>query len=413
MRLVAAVACAVALVCLEAVPGHAEKRVALVIGNDRYDALPALQKAVNDARAVAERFARLGYEVIRVEDASRRAMNEKIGELAGRIGRGDTAAFFFAGHGVEINNANFLLPTDTPRGGEGQEDLIARESVSAPSIIETLRARGARVTLMILDACRDNPFKTANNRGVGGSRGLGRMQPEDGVFVLYSAGVGQTALDRLNDKDADPNSVFTRALIRLMERPGLSVQELAKSTQSEVRKLAATVSHFQMPAYYDQIDGTITLAGVAAAKRPASGPDSGQPFTAAIIAKHSGKCLDSPFKGAGEGTGQYVCNGDVGQKWEFIPDGNGYFTIKWQQVGTCLEIIDGSTQRGTLAWQHSCESRDSLKFKLIPDDQGFYSIAVKNSGQCLAIAMAAQTDGAALVQWHCQETDYFKWKLHM
>src|SRR5262249_41854793 len=154
-----------------------------------------------------------------------------------------------------IRNANYLLPTDTPAGHEGQEDLIAREAVSASSIIETLQERGARATVMILDACRDNPFKTANSRGVGGSRGLGRIDPQEGVFVLYSAGIGQTALDRLNDKDADPNSVFTRTLIRLMEKPGLSVQELAKTTQSEVRKLAATVSHFQMPAYYDQIDG--------------------------------------------------------------------------------------------------------------------------------------------------------------
>src|SRR3974390_750941 len=104
-------------------PALAEKRVALVIGNDRYDGLPALQKAVNDARAVGDRFARLRYEGIRVENAPRRAMNEKISELTAKIGRGDTAAFFFAGHGVEIKGLNYLLPTDTPRGHEGQEDL--------------------------------------------------------------------------------------------------------------------------------------------------------------------------------------------------------------------------------------------------------------------------------------------------
>src|SRR5262245_51080963 len=171
-----------------AAPAAAEKRVALVIGNDSYDGLPHLRKAVNDARAVAERFTRLGYEVIRVENASRRTMNEKIGELAAKTGRGDTVAFFFAGHGVEIKSINYLLPTDTPKAREGQDDLIARESVSAISIIETLQERGARVTLMILDACRDNPFKSGNSRGVGGARGLGQMQAQEGVFILYSAG---------------------------------------------------------------------------------------------------------------------------------------------------------------------------------------------------------------------------------
>jgi poly(3-hydroxybutyrate) depolymerase/tetratricopeptide (TPR) repeat protein len=241
---------------LALVPG---RRVALVIGNDRYENLPALQKAVNDARAVRERLAKIGFEVIHVENANRRTMNQKLAELTGKIGRGDTAFFFFAGHGIAIRDTNYLLPVDTPQAREGQEGLIAREAIGADVILDALQDRGAKISLMVLDACRDNPFKSANSRGVGGTRGLGQMPAPEGVFVLYSAGFGQTALDRLSDDDKNPNSVFTRTFVKLLERPGLSLQELAKITQGEVRKLAASINHVQMPAYYDQVDGTLTL----------------------------------------------------------------------------------------------------------------------------------------------------------
>src|SRR5262245_40907742 len=241
---------------LATVPG---RRVALVIGNDRYENLPSLQKAVNDARAVRERLAKIGFEVIHAENANRRTMNQKLAELSGKIGRGDTAFFFFAGHGIAIRDTNYLLPVDTPPAREGQKGLVAREAIGADVILDALQDRGAKVSLMVLDACRDNPFKTANSRGVGGTRGLSQMPAPEGVFVLYSAGFGQTALDRLSDNDKNPNSVFTRTFVKLLEQPGLSLQELAKITQGEVRKLAASINHVQMPAYYDQVDGTLTL----------------------------------------------------------------------------------------------------------------------------------------------------------
>ena len=238
------------------VPG---RRVALVIGNDKYDNLQPLLKAVNDARAVAEHLGKLGFDVILVENGNRRTMSENLTALTGKIGRGDTAFFFFAGHGVAIKDGNYLLPTDTPQVSEGQESLLTREGIGADTIIDALQERGARVIVMVLDACRDNPFKKAGSRGVGGSGGLGEMRAPEGVFVLYSAGFGQTALDRLSDSDANANSVFTRTFVQLLDRPGLSLQELAKITQTEVKKLSGSVNHVQMPAYYDQIDGALAL----------------------------------------------------------------------------------------------------------------------------------------------------------
>ena len=236
------------------------RRVALVIGNDRYDNLDPLQKAVNDARAVGDTLARLGFEVIRIENAPRRAMNQKLVEFTGKIGRGDTAFFFYAGHGVEVKGINYLLPVDTPQARDGEEGLVTGEGIPADSIIERMQERGAKVSLLVLDACRDNPFKKPGTRGIGGTRGLGLMTAPEGVFVLYSAVLGQTALDRLSDKDSNPNSVFTRTFVSQLAKPGVSLQQVAKDTQLEVRRLAGSINHPQMPAYYDQILGQFTLA---------------------------------------------------------------------------------------------------------------------------------------------------------
>lgn len=268
-------------------PAMAERRLALVIGNDKYEQLPSLQKAVNDSGAMQTALTRLGFTVTRATNASRRTMNERIEAFAGQVQRGDTALFFFAGHGVEIKGINYLLPIDTPEAREGQEGLIGREAVAADSIIERLQERGARVTMMVLDACRDNPFKKAGTRGVGGTRGLAQMTPAEGVFVLFSAGLGQTALDRLSDGDSHPNSVFTRTFIHQLDRPGLTVLDIAKTTQTEVRKLALTVDHRQQPAFYDQIDGVLVLnpaGGVATspAPAPAAPPKQQPPVVAAV-----------------------------------------------------------------------------------------------------------------------------------
>jgi len=241
------------------VPNNGVRRIALVVGNDRYEALPSLQKAANDARAIGNKLAALGFEVIRIENAPRRRMNQKLVEFAGKVGRGDTAFFFFAGHGVEIRGINYLLPTDTPAVRDDEEALIMAEGIPANGIVEQLQERGAKVTMLVLDACRDNPFKKSGTRGIGGTRGLAQMTAPEGVFVLYSAGVGQSALDRLSDNDPNPNSVFTRTLVNMLDRPGLTVQTMAKQTQAEVYRLARTVRHVQMPAYYDPILGQSAL----------------------------------------------------------------------------------------------------------------------------------------------------------
>jgi TPR repeat protein len=266
MRLVAALACAVMLICLGVLPSQAEKRVALVIGNDRYANLPAdeqLRKAVNDARAVGDALASLGFEVIRGDNLGRQAMVDKFDELTQRLAAGDTAFFFFSGHGVAIGGGNYILPTDVPNIAIGQDTRLARAALGETDIVSDLQGRGVRVAVVVLDACRNNPFKRPGSKGVGAERGLGRIEPVQGVFTFYSAGIGQTALDRLNDADDNPNSVFTRVFIPALTRPGLALGDLAVEVREEVARVAASVHHNQRPAYYDEtIGGRVYLAGL-------------------------------------------------------------------------------------------------------------------------------------------------------
>ncbi|MGB6389871.1 MAG: caspase family protein [Methyloceanibacter sp.] len=258
----------IACLGLLASPAHAANRVALVIGNNAYEHVPALQKAVNDSEAIAAELARLGFDVVKAENVGRRAMSRALVELETKIVSGDTALIYFAGHGFAVDGTNYLLPVDVPEAGPGEEGLVRDASFAANGLSERLQAKGAATVILILDACRDNPFALKGKRGIGLTRGLARIDPAEGMFVLFSAGQGQSALDRLSETDANPNSVFTRTLLTEMEQPGQSMVQIAKRTQSKVRDLAAKVDHVQVPAYYDQIIGDLYLApeGAAAAQ---------------------------------------------------------------------------------------------------------------------------------------------------
>jgi Caspase domain len=261
LRLAAFFIVAIALVLAQ--PARADKRVALVIGNDGYSNVPALRKAAGDARAVADTLRRLGFKVLVAENQTRRAMSETLLVFDSMVEKGDTALFFFAGHGFEIKGENYLLPTDVPAALDGQQELVRDASFPAQRIIDRLQARGARTAILVLDACRNNPFEQPGKRGVSGRGGLAAMQPSEGVFVIFSAGAKQTALDRLSDDDRNPNSVFTRNFVRELATPGLTLVQVAKRTQADVKRMADTVHHYQTPAYYDQIVGDVFLNGAA------------------------------------------------------------------------------------------------------------------------------------------------------
>ena len=141
-------ALAAALLALAA-PAHAEKRVALVIGNNDYKNVPKLQKAVNDARTMGDTLRRLGFSVMVAENQTRAAFSQTLLALDNAVQPGDTAFFFYAGHGFEIAGQNFLLPTDVPAASEGQEELVRDASVLADRIIERLQNKKVRTSILV------------------------------------------------------------------------------------------------------------------------------------------------------------------------------------------------------------------------------------------------------------------------
>jgi tetratricopeptide (TPR) repeat protein len=243
------------------------RRIALVVGNDRYANLAAdrqLANAINDARAVKTTLEGLHFEVLYGENLDRRALVDRLFDLAARLGKDDIAFFYFAGHGVSFSGANYLLPSDIPTphaAGRAEEARLADQAIAETQVIERIVGSGARIAIVVLDACRDNPLRTAATRAIGNSRGLSLGQPAQGVFSIYSAGFGQGALDRLGPDDRNPNSVFTRVFIEKLKTPGLDLKAVATETRRTVVELARKIGENQFPAYYDQISGDVYLAG--------------------------------------------------------------------------------------------------------------------------------------------------------
>src|SRR6267154_978244 len=251
------------------VPAFAAKRVALVIGNNDYKNVPKLQKAVNDARTMGDTLKQLGFSVMVAENQTRQAFSQTLLAFDRAVWPRGTAFFFYAGHGFEIAGQNFLLPTDVPAATEGQEELVRDASVLADRIIERLQNKGARTAILVFDACRNNPFERSGTRAVAGSGGLAPMtQLPEGVFSIFSAGPRQTALDRLSNNDDNPNSVFTRTFAKELTQPGVNLVQVAQRTRRLVSEIAETVSHKQIPGYFDQMVDDVFLNGAAGKAQP-------------------------------------------------------------------------------------------------------------------------------------------------
>ena len=245
------------LLCLTAFSGDlfatAERRAALVIGNNDYQNITKLEKAVNDANSVAAELKKVGFEVQLLNNAGQKKMNQAINDFVQKVSGGGVGVFFFAGHGLQINNQNFLVPVDMDNPRDPAD--VADQAVSVPVLQDKLADAKAKYTLLVLDACRNNPLPKKAGRSIGSTRGLAMSNSPSGQTVLYSAGANQEALDSLGSNDSNPNGLFTREFLPMISQPGVSTTEALKKTRSMVTQKAKSVGHDQQPAIYDQTDG--------------------------------------------------------------------------------------------------------------------------------------------------------------
>ena len=236
--------------------GVSGRRVALVIGNNNYRHVKKLKNAVTDAQSMRTKLQKFGFDVVYAENADRRTTNNAIDRFIGKLSTDAVGLLFYAGHGVRLRNgANYLLPVDLDADNENH---IAQDAVELNALVDRMSRTQARFSLAIVDACRNNPFPDSHSgRAIGNSRGLAAPSGNaSGVVIVYSAGTNQIALDRLSPKDKDPNGLFTREFLKIMDRPGLKIQDVVYEVKQSVVKKARAVNHTQTPAIYDQSIGT-------------------------------------------------------------------------------------------------------------------------------------------------------------
>ena len=233
------------------------ERLALVIGNDKYQSIPALLKAGEDAKSMGQVLKNAGFRVTSLQNATYREIVKSVDKFSREIKPDDQAVFFFAGHGVQLKSGNYILPVDVDAENES---MVERTSYSLDDITFLLGRHKSGFQLIIVDACRDNPFPT-KTRSFGNTRGLIPVEPVKGQMVMYSASRGQQALDRLGPNDRDKNGVFTRKLISKLSQKGLSALQVIRDVQDEVEELAATVNHDQRPAVYNESRGDFYFFG--------------------------------------------------------------------------------------------------------------------------------------------------------
>jgi hypothetical protein len=248
---------------------YAEKR-AFILGINAYDQLDHLTTAVNDSAAVAEALRTVGFSIIRLNDAGSTQFAEKWREFLATLKPGDTAAFYFAGHGFQVDGANYLVLRDTP-GPEAGESAVLGGSLNFHELMEQLEARELARTIYILDACRVSPFGSKRAQTLKGqARGLAPIESLFGAFVMYSAGAGEEALDYLVDPAKERNSVYARRLLAMLRNKDLSIGDVATQVRVQVESDANSVKHRQRPAYFDGITGRYYLAAATPDGKPLS-----------------------------------------------------------------------------------------------------------------------------------------------
>ena len=339
------------------------KRVALVVGNSAYRNVPELPNPANDAGDVATALNRLGFSVTLIANASFEEMRRGLIALGREAAAADMAVMYFAGHGMEMSGENWLIPIDA----ELKKDIDAEnEAISLRSVMLQV-SNTTSLGLVVLDACRNNPFAAKMHRALalraatGG--GLGRIEPVGNVLVAYAARDGTTALD-----GDGRNSPFTTALLHNIETPGIEVTFMFRNVRDDV--MEATRNEQQPFVYGSLSRRAIYLAGdppsadQASTKQANASPaGAGAPSTTAPAPPPS--AIDPALVG----TWEITVPNDRGLSrwtWRIMGDGTYKFRAEGQRAAPAHE--------GTITATNGHWALHAIKGLTGYDDAGSYEV---------------------------------------
>jgi pentatricopeptide repeat protein len=251
----------VTILLLHAVPGFCqekEPRFALVIGNGNYSALGKLANPGNDAADMAAALKGLGFAVTLLQDADLRSMEQGIVRFGNALSASSSSVgfFFYAGHGVQSNGINYLIPASAEIPSEA---FLNTKAVPLQAVLDTLQQAGNRLNVVVLDACRDNPFSWSRS----GTRGLSVVSAQPpGSIIAYATSAGSVAAD-----GKGRNGVFTGELLKNLKKPDESIFDVFLQTGANVK---AVTKGAQVPAIYNQFFDKFYLAKALAETPPAA-----------------------------------------------------------------------------------------------------------------------------------------------
>jgi hypothetical protein len=254
------------ILALTSAGAFAEKRVALVMGNSAYQNVSPLANPRNDSEAMSETLKNAGFDVVNLKrDLKANEMRRALRDFSDSVSNADIAIIYFAGHGIEIDGANYIIPVDAIL----ERDIDAYDEAISLDRLLTVIEPAKQLRLVILDACRDNPFSKTMKRTIGSravGRGLAKVEPTSpNTLIAYAAKAGSTA----SDGDSR-NSPFTAALVKYLPRPGLDLRRAFGFTRDEVLK---ATNNKQEPFVYGSLGGEdVSLVPAAPPVAPAATP---------------------------------------------------------------------------------------------------------------------------------------------
>ncbi|MBA3962089.1 MAG: caspase family protein [Chthoniobacterales bacterium] len=261
VRLSLALPLAVSLAARDATSPLVKSRTALVIGNARYESSAGrLRNTDNDAKAVASALRGLGFSVTEKHNVTREQLLRLVDDFRKTLPAAEIAVFYYAGHGIAVDGANYLVPLKSGFNAEGVEQTTLRmlaetRLFNAEQAVADMSAGGARCNIVILDACRNTPLaRSGQSRSLTGHAGLVEMTPPTGSLIAFSTDAGRTAFD-----GDGVNGLYTEELLRYLRQPGLTIEQVFKRTRAAV---IARSEGGQVPAEYSRLIGDdIYLAG--------------------------------------------------------------------------------------------------------------------------------------------------------